>query len=71
VRLDWIYLLAAALFAYEGCRQLYRCKNVDRLEQEGKIPSDVAARLRKKPMWHHWLLVVAVVGLLAKALFRF
>jgi hypothetical protein len=71
VRLDWIYLLAAALFAYEGCRQLYRTKNVDRLEQEGKIPSDVAARLRKKPMWHHWLLFVGALGLLAKALFKF
>jgi len=71
VRLDWIYLLAAALFAYEGCRQLYRSKKVDRLEQEGKIPSDVAARLRKKPAWHHWLLFVAALGLLAKALLQF
>jgi predicted anti-sigma-YlaC factor YlaD len=25
-------------------------KHVDRLEREGKIPADVAARIRKKPM---------------------
>jgi hypothetical protein len=71
VQLNWIFLLAAALCAYEGFRQLYRCKNVDRLEQEGKIPSDAAARMRKKPMWHHWLLFVGALGFLAKAFFNF
>jgi len=71
VQLNWIFLLAAALLAYEGCRQLYRCKNVDRLEQERRIPTDVAARLRKKPMWHHWLLFVGVLGFLVKAFFKF
>jgi hypothetical protein len=26
----------------EGCRQIYRAKHLDRLEQEGKIPPDMA-----------------------------
>ena len=46
-------VIGVAMFAvctYEGCRQIYRAKNVDRLEREGKIPPDMAARIRKKPM---------------------
>ena len=43
-------LLAFGVFTYEGFRQMYRAKHVDRLEREGKIPADVAARIRKKPM---------------------
>jgi hypothetical protein len=43
-------LLGFAVFSYEGFRQMYRAKHVDRLEREGKIPSDMAARIRKKPM---------------------
>jgi len=35
---------------YEGCRQMRRAKHVDRLEREGKISPDMAARIRKKPM---------------------
>jgi predicted anti-sigma-YlaC factor YlaD len=43
-------VLAFSVFTYEGFRQMYRAKHVDRLEREGKIPADVAARIRKKPM---------------------
>ena len=43
-------LLGFAVFTYEGFRQMYRARHVDRLEREGKIPSDMAARIRKKPM---------------------
>jgi len=46
-----IGLLAFSVFTYEGFRQMYRAKHVDRLEREGKIPSDIAARIRRKPMW--------------------
>ena len=45
-----IGLVALVVFVYEGIRQMYRAKHVDRLEREGKIPSDMAARIRKKPM---------------------
>jgi hypothetical protein len=30
--------------------QIFRAQNVDRLEREGKISPDAAARIRKKPM---------------------
>jgi len=43
-------VLAFSAFTYEGFRQMYRAKHVDRLEHEGKITADVAARIRKKPM---------------------
>ena len=45
-----IGLLAFSVFTYEGFRQMYRAKHVDRLEREGKIPSDIAARIHRKPM---------------------
>ena len=45
-----IGVAAFAVGTFEGCRQIYRAKHVDRLEQEGKIPPDMAARIRKKPM---------------------
>jgi len=45
-----IGLLAFSVFTYEGFRQMYRAKHVDRLEREGKIPADIAARIRRKPM---------------------
>jgi hypothetical protein len=45
-----IGVLAFSVFTYEGFRQMYRAKHVDKLEREGKIPADVAARIRKKPM---------------------
>jgi hypothetical protein len=34
-------LLGFAVFSYEGFRQMYRAQHVDRLEREGKIPSDM------------------------------
>jgi hypothetical protein len=43
-------VLAFAVFTYEGFRQMHRAKHVDELEREGKIPADMAARIRKKPM---------------------
>lgn len=45
-----IGLAALVVFVYEGIRQMWRAKHVDRLEKDGKIPSDMAARIRKKPM---------------------
>jgi hypothetical protein len=45
-----IGLVAFVVFAYEGWRQMHRAKHVDRLEREGKIPPDMAACIRKKPM---------------------
>ena len=45
-----IGVLAFGVFTYEGFRQMYRAKHVDRLESEGKIPANMAARIRKKPM---------------------
>jgi hypothetical protein len=48
---NWIIGLAAFLVSvFEGCRQMYRAKHVDQLEREGKIPPDMAARIRRKPM---------------------
>jgi hypothetical protein len=43
-------VLAFSVFTYEGFRQMYRAKHVDGLEREGKIPADMAALIRKKPM---------------------
>jgi hypothetical protein len=45
-----IGILAFSLFTYEGFRQMYRAKHVNRLKSEGKIPPDMATRIRKKPM---------------------
>ena len=61
-----------AVFTFEGCRQIYRARHVDRLEQEGKIPSDMAARIRKKPMTLIGSgLILAGVFFLLKEFFRF
>jgi hypothetical protein len=67
-----IGVAAFAACTFEGCRQIYRAKHVDRLEQEGKIRPDMAARIRKKPM----RLIGASIMLfgvlvLLKELFRF
>jgi hypothetical protein len=45
-----IGIVAFGLFAYEGWRQMHRAKHVDRLEIEGKIAPDAAARIRQKPV---------------------
>jgi hypothetical protein len=45
-----IGVVAFVVCDYEGWRQMYRAKPVDRLEREGQIPSDMATRIRKKPM---------------------
>ena len=48
---NWIIgVVAFVVCVYEGWRQMHRAKHVDRLEREGKIPPDMAARIRKKPM---------------------
>ena len=63
-------LLAFGVFTYEGFRQMYRAKHVDRLESEGKIPPDMAARIRKKPMkLIGWGLVAFGVSFLFMKLF--
>ena len=45
-----VALATLASFLYLGFHQLYLAKHVDRLEREGKITADSAARVRKKPM---------------------
>jgi hypothetical protein len=71
MRIDFIFLIGAFLFAFEGCRQFYFKKNVDRLEAEGRFTPDVAARIRKKPVWYFWLAAGATIGFLAKGFFVF
>ena len=71
MRFNLIYLLAAAVFAYEVCRRFYRQKNVDRLERDSKITPDVAARIRRQPKWLLWLGILATIGFFVKALFKF
>jgi hypothetical protein len=44
------YLLGTAAFFYIGWHQFYLRRNVDRLERAGKLSSEAAARIRKKPM---------------------
>jgi hypothetical protein len=49
----WNLIIGVVVFVvcvYEGWRQMHRAKHVDRPEREGKIPPDMAARIRKKPM---------------------
>ena len=48
---NWIIgIVVFVVCVYEGWRQMHRAKHVDRLEREGTIPPDMAARIRKKPM---------------------
>jgi hypothetical protein len=70
--LDIIYVVAAVMCFYLGYRQFYLRKNLDMLEREGKLQSDAAARIRKKPMvLLGWMGIVAGVGFLAKSFFKF
>jgi len=43
-------LLGAAVFVYLGYQQFYLRQNVDQLERQGRLTSEAAARIRKKPM---------------------
>ena len=74
MRIDYrsaiIGVLALAVFVYGGIRQLYLAKNIDTLEREGKIPTDMAARIRKKPMrLIGWGLICAGTAFFVKSLF--
>ena len=63
-------VLAFCVFTDEGFRQMYRAKHVDRLEREGKIPADMAARIRKKPMrLIDWGCVCAGIAFLLQSIF--
>jgi hypothetical protein len=63
-------VLALAVFVHGGIRQLYLAKNVDALEREGKIPPDMAARIRKKPMkLIGWALICAGTAFFVQSLF--
>jgi hypothetical protein len=63
-------LFALALFVHGGLRQLYLAKNVDTLEREGKIPADMAARIRKKPMkLIGWTLICIGTAFFVQSLF--
>lgn len=65
-----IGVLAFSVFTYEGFRQMYRAKHVDRLEREGKIPADMAARIRKKPMrLIGWACIFVGVAFLLQSIF--
>ena len=61
-----IALLGFVVFTSEGCRQLYRARHVDRLEREGKMPPDSAARVRKRPWWGWGLIVVGIAFLFGR-----
>jgi hypothetical protein len=64
-----IGLVAFVICVYEGCRQMHRAKHVER---EGKIPPDMAARIRKKPMkLIGWGLILSGTFILLKEIFRF
>jgi hypothetical protein len=65
-----IGILALVVFVSGGIRQLHLAKNVDSLEREGKIPADMVARIRKKPMrLIGWGLICAGAALFVKSLF--
>jgi hypothetical protein len=65
-----IGVLAFGVFTYEGFRQMHRAKHVDRLEREGKIPADMAARIRKRPMkLIGWACVFVGVAFLLQSIF--
>jgi hypothetical protein len=65
-----IGLLAFGVFTYEGFRQMYRAKHVDRFEREGKIPPDMAARIRRKPTrLIGWTLICVGIAFLLMNLF--
>ena len=67
-----IGLLAFSVFTYEGFRQMYRAKHVDRLERDGKIPPDMAMRIRRKPMrLIGWAMIVCGFLFLLTEIFRF
>lgn len=64
-RFDFLYLVGAALFLYTGCHQFYLRQNVDQLERSGRLSSEAAARVRKKPMRAiGWLCLIAGTGFL-------
>ena len=65
-----IGVLAFSVFTYEGFRQMHRAKHVDRLEREGKITADMAARIRRKPMrLIGWGLVCVGIVFLLQSIF--
>lgn len=61
-RFDFLYLIGAALFFHTGFHQFYLRRNVDQLERAGKLTSDAAARIRRKPMR-----LIGCAGLIAGA----
>jgi hypothetical protein len=67
-----IGVVAFVVCVYEGWRQMYRAKHVDRLEREGQIPPDMAIRIRKKPMkLIGWGLIFFGTFILFKEIFWF
>jgi hypothetical protein len=48
---DWIYLVVAVLFAYFGCRSLYRSKSLNRVDLLWLI---VAFVFLMKFLFHNW-----------------
>ena len=64
-RFDFLYLVGAALFLYTGYHQFYLRRNVDQLERSGRLTTEAAARVRKKPMrLIGWICVIAGAGFL-------
>jgi hypothetical protein len=67
-----IGVVAFVVCVYEGWRQMHRAKHVDRLEREGKIAPDRAARIRKKPMkLIGWGLILFGILILLKEIIPF
>ena len=48
---DYIWLVAAVLFFYVGYKQFHLAKHVDALERAGRLTTETAVRVRRKPMW--------------------
>jgi hypothetical protein len=56
-------LLGATAFVYLGFHQFYLEKNVEELERKGKLSSEVAARIRNKPMRRTgWMSIAAGIA---------
>jgi len=70
-RFNFIYFIGAAMFFYAGYPQFYLRRNVDQLERTGKLDSNVAARIRQKPMsLIGWMGIIAGCGFLFLAFVR-
>ena len=66
---DYIWLLAALLFFYVGYKQFYLARNVDAFQRAGRLTTETAERIRRKPM--RLIGSMAIIGGLAFVLLAF